>query len=163
MPNVLSIWFAKLLSWLLKKTGRHGAALPGLIIERLSPGFLNSMLKKLPEGLIIVTGTNGKTTTTKMITELLRAEGKKVLTNKTGGNFVRGIISSVAQAASPSGALNYDVAVVELDEAYAVKLVNLHRPRAVLVLNITRDQLDRFGEIDTTAKLLQKVVDKTTA
>ncbi len=162
MRNLLSIWLAKALSWGLRQTGRHGAALPGLIVEKTYPGFLHAMLVKLPEGLIIVSGTNGKTTTTKILTELLRAQGKRVLTNRHGGNFVRGIIASLAQAATWGGRLDYDLAVVELDEAWAVRLAKQHRPRAVLLLNVTRDQLDRFGEIDTTAKLLQKVVDKTT-
>lgn len=161
MLNILSIWFAKALGWGLRATGRHGAALPGLFIEKLHPRFLDSMLRRLPEGVIVVSGTNGKTTTTKIITELLRAQNKKVLTNKTGGNFVRGIFSTVAQASSLSGKLRYDMAVIELDEAYAARFVRLHHPRVTLVLNITRDQLDRFGEIDTTAKLLQQVVAKT--
>ena len=119
------------------------------------------MLKQLPEGVIIVSGTNGKTTTTKIITELLAARGKRVLTNRTGGNFVRGVFSTIVQAASPSGRLAYDVAVYEQDEAYAARFVKLHRPRAAVLLNVTRDQLDRFGEIDTTAALLQKVADRT--
>lgn len=146
---------------MLRITGHHGAALPGLIIEKIHPKFLDSMLKKLPEGVIIVSGTNGKTTTTKMIVELLRAQGKRVLTNRTGGNFVRGVFSTIVQAAKPSGRLSYDVAVYEQDEAYAVRFVKLHQPRAAVLLNVTRDQLDRFGEIDTTAALLQKVANHT--
>ncbi|OGL35997.1 hypothetical protein A3F05_03630 [Candidatus Saccharibacteria bacterium RIFCSPHIGHO2_12_FULL_47_17] len=155
------IWFGKTLSWLLRLSRHHGAALPGLIIERLHPKFLNSMLTKLPEGVIIVSGTNGKTTTTKMITELLRSQGKRVLTNRTGGNFVRGVFSTIVQAATLSGRLPYDVAVYEQDEAYAVRFVKLHEPRAAVLLNVTRDQLDRFGEIDTTAALLQRVANHT--
>ncbi len=162
MLDLLSIWFGKLLSGLLRLGGHHGAALPGLIIEKLHPKFLNSMLKKLPQGVIIVSGTNGKTTTTKMITELFRAEGKRVLTNKTGGNFVRGVFSTIAKEATLAGRLPYDAAVFEQDEAYAVRFVKLHQPRVAVLLNVTRDQLDRFGEIDTTAALLQKVANQTT-
>lgn len=160
--NILFIWFGKVLGWLLRLSGRHGAALPGLIIEKLHPGFLHSMLKQLPEGVIIVSGTNGKTTTTKMIVELLASQGKRVLTNRTGGNFVRGVFSTIVQAAGPGGKLDYDIAVYEQDEAYAARFVELHQPRAVVLLNVTRDQLDRFGEIDTTAALLQKVAAQTT-
>lgn len=136
--------------------------MPGLVIERVYPRFLSSMLKKLPDGVVIVSGTNGKTTTTKILTELLSSQNKRVLTNKTGGNFVRGVISTIANAASVWGKLPYDVAVFEQDEAYAVRFVKLYKPRAVVLLNVTRDQLDRFGEIDTTAQLLQKVVDQVT-
>ncbi len=146
----------------LRTLGRSGSALPGLVIEKMQPHFLHDMLKQLPEGVIIVTGTNGKTTTTKMIASLLEAHGKKVLTNRTGSNFVRGIVTTVVDKASFSGNLAYDVAVFEQDEAHAVHFVHQVKPRGVVVLNIMRDQMDRFGEIDTTAQLLQKVVSSAT-
>ena len=141
--------------------GRRGAALPGLIVERLFPRFLAKSLKLLPEGVIVVTGTNGKTTSTKMLTHILGAD-KKVLTNPTGSNFVRGITSSVIQHSSWFGKLDYDIGVFELDEAYAALFVEQFSPRGTIVLNVMRDQMDRFGEIDHTARLLQKVVEKTT-
>jgi lipid II isoglutaminyl synthase (glutamine-hydrolysing) len=134
----------------LKRSG--GQALPGLVVEKLFPQYMASMLAKLPEGVIIITGTNGKTTTTKIVTELLRASGKKVLTNSTGSNLTRGIVSSLAQHANPNGRLNYDMAVLEVDEATARRLVAQIKPRWVLGLNVSRDQLDRFGEVDMIAK-----------
>ncbi len=152
----------KIIAMVSRFSGRNGAALPGYVIERIDAKFLGRMLSKLPEGVVVVTGTNGKTTTTKMISELLSDQGKKVLTNKTGSNFVRGIISYVVKHSTVFAKLPYDIAVIELDEAYAVKFVELVKPRGVVVLNITRDQLDRFGEIDTTAKMLQKVVREST-
>ncbi len=147
---------------LLQATGRTGSALPGLIVERLNPGIVNATLSRLPGGVIIVSGTNGKTTTTKIITSLLESQGLRVLTNKTGSNFVRGIISVIIQHASISGRLDYDIAVFEQDEAYAVHLSRLIRPRGVVALNVMRDQMDRFGEIDTTARLLQTLVASAT-
>src|SRR4051812_20601314 len=93
-----------------------GHTLPGLIIEKLFPNYISSMLHKLPEGVIIITGTNGKTTTTKIVAEILRANGKRVVTNTTGSNLTRGIASSIARQANLSGSLNYDSAVLELDE-----------------------------------------------
>ena len=131
-----------------------GQAMPGLVVETLIPGYLGAMLKQLPDGIVIVTGTNGKTTTTKMAVELLEANGKKVLTNATGSNLTRGIISSVSQQATKSGKLPFDIAVFELDEAYARQFTDVIRPRYVLALNASRDQLDRFGEVDTVAKLM---------
>lgn len=136
--------------------GRRGAALPGLVVERLSPQFLNNKLNELSAGVVIVVGTNGKTTTTKMLSHVLRSE-YRVLTNPTGSNFTRGIVASIVEHASWSGHLPYDIAVLELDEAYAVKFIALHKPRGVVVLNVMRDQMDRFAEIDQTAKLLAKV------
>jgi UDP-N-acetylmuramoylalanine-D-glutamate ligase len=128
--------------------------MPGLVVETLVPGYLGVMLGRLPDGIVVVTGTNGKTTTTKMIVELLEANGKKVLTNATGSNLTRGIISTVSQQATPTGRLPFDVAVFELDEAYARQFTDVIRPRYVLGLNASRDQLDRFGEVDTVARLI---------
>jgi UDP-N-acetylmuramyl tripeptide synthase len=86
----------------------------------------------------------------------------RVLTNDTGSNFVRGAITATVEHATWSGQLPYDVAVFELDEAWAVRFVERVAPRRALLLNVMRDQLDRFGEIDTTAKLLGKVAAATT-
>lgn len=138
-----------------------GSALPGLVVEKLDPLFLQRALSSLPHGVVVVTGTNGKTTTTKMVTQLLRAHGLKVFTNPSGSNFTRGIVASLLDHVDADGKLEADVAVLELDEAHAVHFVRSVKPRYSLVLNVLRDQLDRFGEIDYTAGLLQKVVDAT--
>ncbi|MDB5182877.1 MAG: hypothetical protein JWO47_661 [Candidatus Saccharibacteria bacterium] len=147
----------------LRLLGRSGSALPGLVVEKINPGFLKKMLTDLPQGVVVVTGTNGKTTTTKVITELLEVQGLRVLTNKTGSNFVRGTVTTVIDKAKMNGALPYDIAVFEQDEAHAVHFVHQIKPRGVLALNIMRDQMDRFGEIDTTAKLIEKVVGSATS
>lgn len=139
-----------------------GSALPGLVVERLDPDFLSRALSDLPHGVVVISGTNGKTTTTKMVTQLLRAHGMKVFTNPSGSNFTRGIVASLIDKVDRNGKLDADIAVLELDEAHAVHFVRTVRPRYSLILNVLRDQLDRFGEIDHTAKLLQKVVDATT-
>lgn len=136
----------------LKRTG--GQALPGLVIERLFPKYFAAMLSQLPEGIVVVTGTNGKTTTTKMVVELLRANGKRVLTNPTGSNLTRGINSMLISQASTMGKLPFDIAVLELDEAYARLFARQVSVRWVLALNVTRDQLDRFGEVDTAASMI---------
>lgn len=139
-----------------------GSALPGLVVERLDPDFLSRALSDLPHGVVVISGTNGKTTTTKMVTQLLRAHGMKVFTNPSGSNFTRGIVASLVDKVGKNGKLDADIAVLELDEAHAVHFVRSIKPRYSLILNVLRDQLDRFGEIDHTAKLLQKVVDATT-
>lgn len=139
-----------------------GSALPGLVVEKLDPEFLKRTLAQLPEGVVIISGTNGKTTTTKMVVELLRASGLKVFSNPTGSNFTRGIAASLIETVDDEGNLDADIAVIELDEAHAVHFVRQVAPRYTLVLNVLRDQLDRFGEIDHTAKLLATVVGATT-
>jgi UDP-N-acetylmuramyl tripeptide synthase len=159
--RLLALWIGKTTFVILRLLKRRGAALPGLVVERLFPGFLKKSLQQLPEGVIIITGTNGKTTSTKMLTHVLRAQ-YRVLTNPTGSNFVRGIVASIVQHSRWSGELPYDIGVFELDEAYAAQFVKLYKPRAVVVLNVMRDQMDRFGEIDHTARLLNTVVKNAT-
>ncbi|MDQ6937848.1 MAG: MurT ligase domain-containing protein [Actinomycetota bacterium] len=154
--NVAAVWTAKLTGAALRRVGRHGNALPGLVVERLFPRFLPRALARLEHGTIVVSGTNGKTTTTKMVATVLSGE-YRVLTNDTGSNFVRGAITAVCDYADWRGRIEADVAVFELDEAHAVRFVEVVRPKRVLLLNVMRDQLDRFGEIDTTAGLLSTV------
>ena len=138
-----------------------GSALPGLVIEKIDPQFVSRTLTQLPRGVVIVSGTNGKTTTTKMVVELFESQGLKVFTNRTGSNFVRGVIAALLGEIDVHGQLDADIAVLELDEAHAVHFVRAVTPRYSLLLNVMRDQLDRFGEIDTTARMLAAVASAT--
>lgn len=138
-----------------------GSALPGLIVERIDPNFIKHTLSALPFGVVIISGTNGKTTTTKMVVELLESQGLKVFTNRTGSNFTRGVAAALLADIDIKGRLHADIAVLELDEAHAVHFVDKIPPRYSLVLNVMRDQLDRFGEIDHTADLLCHVAKAT--
>ncbi len=156
LTNLPAIWLGKLTGTALRSIGRRGNALPGLVVERVFPRFLPSALGRLEHGVVIVSGTNGKTTTTKMLAAIL-AEQYRVLTNDTGSNFVRGAITATCEHADWRGRIPADVAVFELDEAHAVRFVEVVKPQRVLLLNVMRDQLDRFGEIDTTAALLRTV------
>jgi UDP-N-acetylmuramyl tripeptide synthase len=139
-----------------------GSALPGLVVEKVDPRFLSHALADLPRGVVVVTGTNGKTTTTKMLVAILREHGLSVFTNPTGSNFTRGVISSMLAEIPLSGRLKADIAVLELDEAHALKFSASVKPRYSLLLNVARDQLDRFAEIDHTAKLLAELAEQTT-
>lgn len=145
----------------LKGGGRGGSALPGLVAEKIDPGFMARTLHQLPRGVVLVSGTNGKTTTTKMVADLLTCQGLRVFTNPTGSNFTRGVVAALLTAVSRTGRLDADIAVLELDEAHAVHFVRAVKPRAALLLNVMRDQLDRFGEIDHTAQLLRQVAEAT--
>ena len=139
-----------------------GSALPGLVAERVDPGFLAHALADVRGGIVVVSGTNGKTTTTKMLVAVLRAHGRTVFTNPTGSNFTRGVISSMLGELRLRGRLDADLAVLELDEAHALKFAASVRPTHALLLNVARDQLDRFAEIDATAKLLSTLAEQTT-
>ncbi|WP_336661630.1 MurT ligase domain-containing protein [Leucobacter sp. USHLN154] len=161
MRDVVSAGIGKAVRQVARLRG-GGSALPGLVIEKLDPGFLSRVLGRLPYGVVAVSGTNGKTTTTKMVVELLEARGLRVFTNRTGSNFSRGVVAAAIQESDLRGRLDADVAVLELDEAHAMYFIDRVAPRFTLLLNVLRDQLDRFGEIDTTAKLLQRIADATT-
>ncbi len=151
--------FSTLVGKLVKQVAKlrgSGSALPGLVVERIDPGYLKRTIGSLPEGVVLISGTNGKTTTTKLVTEVLQACGYTVFTNRTGSNFSRGVISELLPKLTWRGTLKADIAVLELDEAWAVHFVKQVRPRMSLFLNVMRDQLDRFGEIDTAAEMLAK-------
>lgn len=139
-----------------------GSALPGLFVEKIDPQFIKRTLAQLPRGVVVISGTNGKTTTTKMVVELLESQGLKVFTNRTGSNFTRGVAAALLGDIDLKGRLDADIAVLELDEAHAVHFVKTIQPRYTLLLNVMRDQLDRFGEIDKTANLLAQIAEQTT-
>ncbi|GAA1610752.1 Mur ligase family protein [Leucobacter chromiireducens] len=160
MRDVISALIGKSVRQAARLRG-GGSAIPGLVVEKLDPGFLGRVLGRLPYGVVAVSGTNGKTTTTKMIVEMLEAQGLRVFTNRTGSNFSRGVVAAAVAEGSLAGRLDADIAVLELDEAHAMYFIDRVPPRFTLLLNVLRDQLDRFGEIDTTAKLLQRIADAT--
>lgn len=159
-PKPLTTLLGKAVRQATKLRG-GGSALPGLFVESIDKDFIASCLSPLPHGVVLISGTNGKTTTTKMVVELLEGQGLKVFTNRTGSNFTRGVAAALLGEIDMKGNLSADIAVLELDEAHAVKFVQAVQPRYCLLLNVMRDQLDRFGEIDTTARLLRTVAEHT--
>jgi UDP-N-acetylmuramyl tripeptide synthase len=161
MPKRHTILIGKTLRRLARLRG-GGSALPGLFVEKIEPGFLKEALEQLPHGIVLVSGTNGKTTTTKLIAETLAMQDLRVFTNRTGSNFTRGVVAALVSEIDLNGTLPYDIAVLELDEAHAVHFVEQVKPTVSVLLNVMRDQLDRFGEIDYTTKLLTVIAENTT-
>lgn len=162
MRQTLTTMLGKTVKKAAQIRGGNGSALPGLVIEKIDSDFVSRTLQQLPMGVALISGTNGKTTTTKIVVELLESQGLKVFTNRTGSNFTRGVAAALLGEVDLHGRINADIAVLELDEAYAVHFVKAIKPNYCLLLNIMRDQLDRFGEIDNTAKLLHNVAISTT-
>lgn len=155
--SLIILWIAKAIQAISRKRGHGGSALPGLFVEKVSKKFLGRYLGKIPKGIIVVSGTNGKTTTTKLIVEALQDRGVKVFTNRTGSNMTRGLISAVIAQSDIFGRLPYEIAILEIDEAYAAIFAESVPVRGAVILNVMRDQLDRFGEIDSTSKLLSRL------
>jgi UDP-N-acetylmuramyl tripeptide synthase len=138
---------------LIRRLGRGGGtSAPGLVAERLDPDLLTKLTIKLADGAIVVAGTNGKTTTSRMIADMLSAASRTVVHNRSGSNLVRGVVSAFVAQATFRGHPGGDVAVIETDEAALPEIVRLTQPRIILLNNLFRDQLDRYGELDTIAR-----------
>jgi UDP-N-acetylmuramyl tripeptide synthase len=152
------LWLGKVLVLLARLRGGGGSAFPGLVVEKLHPRLLTEQLARLPGGCVLVTGTNGKTTTVKMLVTLLEHGNCRVVTNRSGSNMVRGLLSAVVEQSTWSGRLPGDLAVFEVDEPNVPEVARLTAPRELLVLNLHRDQLDRYGELERSASLLAEAV-----
>ncbi len=126
-----------------------GSSLPGRIVQSLSPGYLQRRADGLPFGSVVVSGTNGKTTTASMLRAILARRGLVVTGNDTGANLHSGVASALLWA--PPHA---EVGAFEVDEGALLEIVSLVRPRVLVLTNVFRDQLDRFGEPEHVADLL---------
>ena len=153
MRLVASVASAKATAFGIRRVGRGGGtSAPGLVAERVDPGMLSKLTSQLPLGSVVVAGTNGKTTTARMIADILGANQLRVVHNRSGSNLVRGVVSAFAAQATLTGAPGGDIGVIETDEAAFPEVVRLVRPRLILLNNLFRDQLDRYGELDSIAR-----------
>jgi lipid II isoglutaminyl synthase (glutamine-hydrolysing) len=139
-----------------------GTALPGLIAQTMYPGVLRALTSQLPAGALVVTGTNGKTTTSRMLGSILEEAGLEPLHNRSGSNLERGLVSTMVDAATPSGSLPSELkaGLFEVDEAALPVVLGNIRPKVALFNNLFRDQLDRYGEIDTIHRKWQAAIPK---
>lgn len=121
-----------------------GSALPGLVLSKIAPGLLAKTMASFPDGLVVVTGSAGKSTTTKMLVAISRAHGKNVFTNPSTANIAQGFYSSIIERSNIFGKIQGDVAILEMDEGHAAEITKKISPRQVTLLNVLEDQLDRF-------------------
>jgi UDP-N-acetylmuramyl tripeptide synthase len=131
-----------------------GTALPGVVAERVEPRLVERLAVQLGHGSIIVTGTNGKTTTAHMLSSIATKAGYRPLHNRSGSNLMRGVATALLDSAGPLGRLSdaeRRFGVFEVDEATLPEAVRAVRPRVLLFTNLFRDQLDRYGEVDSIA------------
>ena len=166
---------AALLTRALRRGG--GTALPGLVAERVDPHVLRKLGRQLDTRLL-VTGTNGKTTTSRILASMLAQSGAPYLHNREGSNLTRGIVSALLASSSPSGKLRLEpgarsqssvlspqssLGLFETDEATLPAAAAALAPRAIAFTNLFRDQLDRYGEVDTVAALWREALAATPA
>lgn len=160
MRTILVILAAKIAFKLNRISGSGGTALPGLVAQKLDKDILRKLtMKNFPRGIIVVTGTNGKTTTTRLIANVLEEAGISYVHNRTGSNLERGLIASVVGASSVDGRVGADVGLFEVDEAYIPAVCRAIKPKMIVVTNLFRDQLDRYGELDKIARSFREVFD----
>ena len=159
LRRILAILLARVSGVVSRRLQRGGGtALPGLLAENVSPDLLGYLLGQAPAGTVFVTGTNGKTTTAALLRNIVAAEGRSVLHNATGSNLTRGVLSMLLAHTTWHGRLGVapdTVAVLELDEAAIVQALRQHQPSCIVVTNLFRDQLDRYGEVQTIAARLR--------
>jgi lipid II isoglutaminyl synthase (glutamine-hydrolysing) len=143
---------ARAVGELARRGGRGGGtSLPGKVLTRLDPRAIERLAARLPQGCAVISSTNGKTTTAAMAAAILEQAGTTLVHNRAGANMAGGIASTLLQAARRGGAIDGQLGLFELDEFWLDRVVPQLRPRAVLLGNLFRDQLDRYGELETIA------------
>lgn len=154
-----AVSMAKSVTFLVRSL-RLGAAsvLPGSIGRRIEPRILELLSQQVKNGVILIAGTNGKTTTALLLCTILERKGFRVAHNSTGANLENGLATALIDNASLLGNLNVDYAILEVDENIVPKVLKPLKPRIILCLNLFRDQLDRYGEVDSISKRWTKVI-----
>ncbi|UUO17447.1 Mur ligase family protein [Dolichospermum heterosporum] len=154
-----AVSMAKSVTFLVRSL-RLGAAsvLPGSIARRIEPRILELLSQQVKNGVILIAGTNGKTTTALLLCTILERNGFCVAHNSTGANLENGLATALIDNASLLGNLNVDYAILEVDENIVPKVLKPLQPRIILCLNLFRDQLDRYGEVDSISKRWTQVI-----
>ncbi|MBF7083535.1 Mur ligase family protein [Desulfallas sp. Bu1-1] len=150
---ILAVLAAKLVMHISRLLGKgRGSSLPGMLALRICPDLLGHFENQPRTATIMVTGTNGKTTTNNMLAGILEREGYQVVANREGANLITGVATAFIRSSSILGRVRCDYAVLEVDEAAFTGVTKWIKPRLVVIINFFRDQLDRYGELDTTIK-----------
>jgi UDP-N-acetylmuramyl tripeptide synthase len=150
---------ARAVGALARRAGRGGGtSLPGKVLMRLEPEAISELAARLPLGTVVVSATNGKTTTTAMIASILERAGVSLVHNRAGANMAGGVASTLLAAARAGGRIDGRLGLFEVDEFWLGAMTEQLAPRAMLLANLFRDQLDRYGELETIADRWARVV-----
>ena len=152
--RMTAICASKLTAKVCRLLGKQGVTWAGKIALMIDPKILSELAGDVKEEIYVVCGTNGKTTTNNLLCSTLRAQQKKVVCNHTGSNMLNGCVASFVLAAKWNGTLDADYACIEVDEASALRIFPHFKPDFMVLTNLFRDQLDRYGEIDITMNLV---------
>src|SRR5438132_166089 len=144
---------------LSRRLGRGGGTvIAGHLVPRIAPGALRDVTRSFTNGSIVVSGTNGKTTTTRLISHILRGAGMRPIHNRAGANLLSGLFAAVAQGTDWQARPQGDIGLFEVDEATVPAALAHIQPRVLLLHNIFRDQLDRYGEVHFVADLWREAI-----
>lgn len=154
-----TIIITKLLVFILRVFKSGGTTLPGKIARKLYPDVIKVISKDFK--IIMVTGTNGKTTTTRIIGEILKVNGRDYITNKSGANLFGGIVTTFIDSVDLSGRGKAPIALIEVDEAAFNVVSDYIVPDVLVVTNFFRDQLDRYGELYSTLNNVKSGIQKS--
>jgi UDP-N-acetylmuramyl tripeptide synthase len=132
-----------------------GSALPGLVVSKLWPKLLTATLAKVPAGIVIISGSAGKSSITDLLARILSLHGLRVFTNSSTANIRQGLLSAVLSKMSWSGRFNFDIAALEVDEGHLRPLLEL-KPKLAILTNVLSDQLDRFHD---PANVIQRLTE----
>ena len=160
LRGIIAIWAAKTAGFACRKLGRQGVTWAGKIALKICPDILQLLSAQVREKIFVVCGTNGKTTTNNMLCAAIEAEGKKVICNHTGSNMLNGVVAAFVLGAGWTGHLDADYACIEADEASTRYIFPAVKPDYMILTNLFRDQLDRYGEIDITMNILEEMMRK---
>jgi UDP-N-acetylmuramyl tripeptide synthase len=153
LRDKLAVFLGKLISRCSMTFGMGaGATWPGEVALAISPNILTPLASQFRRGVILVAGTNGKTTTSLMIKTIVRFERQNVVLNGSGANLVNGIVSACIKASSRAGRISSDWGIFEVDENSLPIVLRYVKPKYIILLNLFRDQLDRYGEVDVIAE-----------
>ena len=154
-----AVWAGKATGAVSRAARRGGGTtLPGDVARAVDGGVLRELSADLSRGVVLIAGTNGKTTTARLVTGMLEGLPSRVVANRSGSNLITGITAAAVARAGLNGRRDADWAVFETDEASLPAAVEETRPKAVLVGNLFRDQLDRYGELETMALTIQRAL-----
>ena len=155
----LSVGVAKIVTSLVRSLHLGAASvLPGAIARRFQPKALPLLLAQVRQGLILIVGTNGKTTTSLLMRTILTNQGWRVAHNATGANLINGLVTALLESTNLIGQLDADYAILEVDENVLPLVLKDCQPQFILGLNLFRDQLDRYGEVDIISQKWQQAI-----
>lgn len=160
MRKLLAVWLGKALTIAGKIIGKKSSSSPGQYALKICPDIVKELNKCVSKKIIVTCGTNGKTTTNNLLASALEAKGYKVICNKLGANMLNGIATTILQEMDIFGNLKADYACLEIDEAYTPIMFDYVKPDVMIITNLFRDQLDRYGEIDITSDIIKRAITK---